>query len=69
MANNPWGPADLVTLDLLGSALCAMDWNIWTIDGDVRELVRQGCYQARAAWDQHISPILLSELSSGLTFF
>jgi len=40
MENDPWGPADPVTLDSLDGTLCTMDWNLRTIDGDVRELVR-----------------------------
>jgi len=59
MANDPWGPADPVTLDSLDGTLRTMDWNLQTIDGDVRELVRRARHQARAARDQHVSPILL----------
>ena len=59
MENDPWSPADLVTLDSLDGTLRTMDWNLRTIDGDVRELVRQARHRARAAWDQHVSPILV----------
>jgi len=58
MENDPWGPADPVTLDSLDGTLRTMDWNLRTIDGDVRELVRRARHQARAAQDQHVSPIL-----------
>jgi len=57
--NDPWGPADPVTLDSLDGTLCTMDRNLQTTDGDVRELVRQAHHQARAARDQHVSPILV----------
>jgi len=59
MENDPWGPADPVTLDSLDGTLRTMDWNLRTIDGDVRELVRRAHHQARAARDQHVSPMLV----------
>jgi len=64
MANDPWGPADPVTLDSLDSTLRTMDWNVRTIDGDVRELVRWARHQARAARDHHVSSILVGSISS-----
>ena len=42
MANDLWGPADPVTLDLLDSTLRTMDWNVRTIDRNVRELALLG---------------------------
>ena len=68
MENDPWGPADPVTLDSLDGTLRTMDWNLWTIDGDVRELVRRACHQARAARDQQVSPILVGASSSADVF-
>jgi len=64
MANDPWGLADPVTLDSLDSTLCTMDWNVRTIDGDVQELVRCARHQARAAWDHHVSSILVRTIFS-----
>ena len=64
MANNPWGPADPVTLDLLDFTLRTMDWNVWTMDGNVQELVRRACHQARIAQDHHVSSILVGIIFS-----
>jgi len=64
MANDSCGPADPVTLDSLDSTPRTVDWNIQTIDGNVLELVRRACHQARAARDHHVSSILVETISS-----